>query len=553
MGEPERLRRTTWRHHANSLVGFRKFVGDTMRGSRASQIATVSLPGSPAAGGTSRVSIGVRPASVEEAGDLLAGKAEPAMRELLAQKFLAVRGEIDDQQPPARPQRARRLAQRARGIVEEVQHLMDDDEIVGVALDRRRIDVALPQQRVAQPALVDARAGEREHRRALVDADGALGERREQFEHAAGAGAEIEQRADAAVADQGEDRRLDALLGRVHGADAVPVAGALGEIGGGLLAPRLARHFEPRAVGGQRRVVAVDARDQIARQRAAAFGEAEERPGAFALALGEPRVDEQLQMARDARLRLAEDGDELADRQFGLAEQPEQAQPRHFARRFEAREQGVEAHRRRKLRSALQIRHKHIFMYDSGGAQEGRPAVLPPGALALICRPHETGPPMTPLYDIDLDAIDGRKLKLSEYAGKVLLVVNVASRCGFTPQYEGLEALWRRYRDRGFAVLGFPCDQFGHQEPGDEAQIQAFCTQSFDVTFPLFAKIEVNGAGAHPLYRTLKAEAPGFLGTQAIKWNFTKFLLDRKGLLVRRYGPMERPETLTNVIEALLV
>ncbi len=160
---------------------------------------------------------------------------------------------------------------------------------------------------------------------------------------------------------------------------------------------------------------------------------------------------------------------------------------------------------------------------------------------------------MTPLYEIDLDAIDGRKLKLSEYAGKVLLIVNVASRCGFTPQYEALEALWRRYRDRGFAVLGFPCDQFGHQEPGDEAEIRAFCTQSYDVTFPLFAKIEVNGARAHPLYRALKAEAPGLLGTQGVKWNFTKFLLDRKGLFVRRYGPTERPERFAKAIEALLV
>ncbi len=159
---------------------------------------------------------------------------------------------------------------------------------------------------------------------------------------------------------------------------------------------------------------------------------------------------------------------------------------------------------------------------------------------------------MNPLYEIDLDTIDGRKVKLSEYAGKVLLVVNVASRCGFTPQYEALEALWRRYRDRGFAVLGFPCDQFGHQEPCDEAQIRAFCTLSYDVTFPLFAKTEVNGAKAHPLYRALKAAAPGFLGTEGIKWNFTKFLLDREGLFVRRYAPTERPETFAEAIEGLL-
>ncbi|MBV8473961.1 MAG: glutathione peroxidase [Hyphomicrobiales bacterium] len=159
---------------------------------------------------------------------------------------------------------------------------------------------------------------------------------------------------------------------------------------------------------------------------------------------------------------------------------------------------------------------------------------------------------MNPLYQIDLDAIDGRKLKLAEYAGRVLLVVNVASHCGFTPQYEALEALWRRYRDRGFAVLGFPCDQFGHQEPGDEAQIQAFCARSYDVSFPLFAKTEVNGARAHPLYRALKAAAPGFLGIQGIKWNFTKFLIDRDGRAVRRHAPTKRPEALVKEIEGLL-
>lgn len=160
---------------------------------------------------------------------------------------------------------------------------------------------------------------------------------------------------------------------------------------------------------------------------------------------------------------------------------------------------------------------------------------------------------MSPLYDIDLTAIDGQPQKLADYAGKVLLIVNVASRCGFTSQYEGLEALWRRYRERGFAVLGFPCDQFGHQEPSDEAEIRAFCTMSYDVTFPLFAKTEVNGAGAHPLFRALKAAAPGLLGTQGIKWNFTKFLLDRQGVFVQRYAPADRPETFGKAIEALLV
>ena len=159
---------------------------------------------------------------------------------------------------------------------------------------------------------------------------------------------------------------------------------------------------------------------------------------------------------------------------------------------------------------------------------------------------------MNPIYDIDLTAIDGGKFKLAEFAGKVLLVVNVASRCGFTPQYEALEALWRRYRDRGFAVLGFPCDQFGHQEPGDEAEIRDFCTLTYDVTFPLFAKTEVNGAAAHPLFRALKATAPGILGTQWIKWNFTKFLLDRQGVFVRRYAPADRPGEFAKAIEAML-
>ncbi len=159
---------------------------------------------------------------------------------------------------------------------------------------------------------------------------------------------------------------------------------------------------------------------------------------------------------------------------------------------------------------------------------------------------------MNALYDIELTAIDGQPQRLAAYAGKVLLVVNVASRCGFTPQYDGLEALWRRYRDRGLAVLGFPCDQFGRQEPGDQAQIRRFCTLNYDVTFPLFAKIEVNGEGAHPLYRALKSAAPGLAGTQAVKWNFTKFLVDRRGEAVRRYAPTDRPGDLAGEIETLL-
>jgi glutathione peroxidase len=159
---------------------------------------------------------------------------------------------------------------------------------------------------------------------------------------------------------------------------------------------------------------------------------------------------------------------------------------------------------------------------------------------------------MTALDAIPLKTIDGRDETFGDYAGKIRLVVNVASRCGFTPQYEGLEALYRRYRDRGVVVLGFPCDQFGHQEPGSEAEIQSFCAEKYDVTFPLFAKTEVNGEKAHPLYQALKAAAPGLLGTQAIKWNFTKFIIGPGGAPIARYAPLDRPETIAAAIERLL-
>jgi len=159
---------------------------------------------------------------------------------------------------------------------------------------------------------------------------------------------------------------------------------------------------------------------------------------------------------------------------------------------------------------------------------------------------------MTSLSDIPLQTIDGRNQTFGDYAGKAMLIVNVASQCGFTPQYHGLEALYRRYRDRGFVVLGFPCDQFGRQEPGAEAEIRNFCSQEYDVTFPLFAKTKVNGEGAHPLFKALKSAAPGLFGTQAIKWNFTKFLLDRRGGVVKRYAPADKPEDLAKDIEPLL-
>ena len=156
------------------------------------------------------------------------------------------------------------------------------------------------------------------------------------------------------------------------------------------------------------------------------------------------------------------------------------------------------------------------------------------------------------LPDLDLKTLDGTPRRLSDFAGQALLVVNVASRCGFTPQYAGLEALHRRFAPRGFAVLGFPCNQFARQEPGTEAEIGAFCQSKYDVTFPVFAKVEVNGPGTHPLYRHLKSAAPGLLGSEAIKWNFTKFLLSPAGEVVNRYAPTTKPEALAKDIEALL-
>ena len=156
------------------------------------------------------------------------------------------------------------------------------------------------------------------------------------------------------------------------------------------------------------------------------------------------------------------------------------------------------------------------------------------------------------IYDCGIKTMDGQDKLLGDYKGKVLLIVNTASKCGFTPQYQGLEDLYRRYKDRGFVVLAFPCNQFGHQEPGSESEIQQFCTTRYDVSFPVFAKIEVNGANTHPLYRYLKNEKSGVLGTKAIKWNFTKFLVGRDGHVVRRYAPADKPESLTGDIEQLL-
>jgi len=158
----------------------------------------------------------------------------------------------------------------------------------------------------------------------------------------------------------------------------------------------------------------------------------------------------------------------------------------------------------------------------------------------------------TTAFDFSADSLDGTPQPLSQYAGKVLLVVNVASKCGFTPQYTGLEKLWRDYGARGLVVLGFPCDQFGHQEPGDAAEIRNFCSLTYDVDFPMFAKVEVNGANAHPLWKWLKQEKSGLLGIGAIKWNFTKFLVGRDGRVLERYAPTDTPESLAGDIEAAL-
>jgi glutathione peroxidase len=156
------------------------------------------------------------------------------------------------------------------------------------------------------------------------------------------------------------------------------------------------------------------------------------------------------------------------------------------------------------------------------------------------------------VYDFTARRITGETVPLSTWRGQVLLVVNVASRCGFTPQYRGLETLHRRYRARGFSVLGFPCNQFGRQEPGDEAEVAAFCAERFDITFTLFAKIQVNGPDAHPLYRFLKHERPGRLGFERVTWNFTKFLVDRQGRVRARFGSRTTPDRLAADVERLL-
>ncbi|WP_404317823.1 glutathione peroxidase [Malaciobacter canalis] len=159
---------------------------------------------------------------------------------------------------------------------------------------------------------------------------------------------------------------------------------------------------------------------------------------------------------------------------------------------------------------------------------------------------------MKTIYDIEVETIDGKKISLNEYKNKVLLIVNVASKCGFTSQYEGLENLYDKYKNKDFVVLGFPCNQFMNQEPATNEEIKEFCSLTYDVSFPMFSKIDVNGDEAHPLYKFLKSKASGFLGTEAIKWNFTKFLIDKNGNIINRYSPSTTPKSLEDDIEKLL-
>ncbi len=156
------------------------------------------------------------------------------------------------------------------------------------------------------------------------------------------------------------------------------------------------------------------------------------------------------------------------------------------------------------------------------------------------------------VYEFKIKKANGSEISMNEYQGKVLLIVNVASECGYTKQYEGLEALYKKYQARGLEILGFPCNQFGGQEPGSDAEIQSFCTGTFGIQFPIFAKIEVNGENAHPLFKHLKKQAKGILGTEAIKWNFTKFLVSRDGKIIKRFAPQSEPKSLEKDIEAAL-
>lgn len=174
--------------------------------------------------------------------------------------------------------------------------------------------------------------------------------------------------------------------------------------------------------------------------------------------------------------------------------------------------------------------------------------------LLLICTITAVGKDTTmqSIYDFNIKTIEGEETTLAPYRGKVMLIVNVASKCGYTPQYDGLQALYEKYQEKGLVILGFPCNQFAGQEPGTEKEIQNFCRVNFGVTFPMFSKIEVNGENTHPLYAYLKSEQPGILGTEAIKWNFTKFLVDKEGKVVARFGSSTKPKEIEAEIEKLL-
>jgi len=172
--------------------------------------------------------------------------------------------------------------------------------------------------------------------------------------------------------------------------------------------------------------------------------------------------------------------------------------------------------------------------------------------LCVLCALSLMGEEKMNVYDFELKTIDGEITTLTPYKGKVLLIVNVASQCGFTYQYEGLEKLYKTYKEKGLVVLGFPSNQFANQEPGDEEEIKKFCSLTYDVTFPMFAKIDVNGEHAHPLYTFLKTQQSGLLGSESIKWNFTKFLIDKEGKVIARYAPTTKPESLEETIKGML-
>jgi glutathione peroxidase len=173
-------------------------------------------------------------------------------------------------------------------------------------------------------------------------------------------------------------------------------------------------------------------------------------------------------------------------------------------------------------------------------------------ALEQFCASHRQAADMASIYDFSAKTLAGQEKSLADFRGEVLLIVNTASKCGFTPQYEGLEALYQAHHAKGFEILGFPCNQFGAQEPGNETDIGAFCTLNYGVSFPMFAKIDVNGEGAHPLYKFLKNERKGIAGTTAIKWNFTKFLVDRSGQVIERFAPTTTPAAIAPVVTRLL-